>query len=69
MSSTTVYDWLAIAVVLLILLLMFWGINDIISRCIEYWRAYREPDKTAEEEYEAMTDAEKADHYWKGRGL
>lgn len=64
-----IWDWLAILIVFAILLLMFWGINDIISRCISYWRAYREPDKTAEEEYESMTAEEKAEHYWKGRGL
>lgn len=41
MASASVFDWLAIGIVFALLLLMFWGINDIISRCVEYWRAYR----------------------------
>ena len=38
-----IWDWLIIAAVFVVLLLVYWWISDIISGCVEYWRAYREP--------------------------
>jgi hypothetical protein len=44
MASTSIYDWLAVAFVFFILLLMFLAIGDIIDRCVQYWRAYKEEE-------------------------